>query len=80
MANPSVNVIHDELQKNTLVFLTDVVWHEAHNDKGSGICLTLNESVVEELMLKLQFEPQMTQAEANNEMLSASERNKHNDN
>lgn len=79
MANPSVNVIYDELQKDTLVYLTGVVWHEAHNEKGGGICLTLNESVAQELMLKLQFEPQMTEVEANNEMLSSSERNKHND-
>jgi hypothetical protein len=77
--NPSINVVYDHLNKTTLVYMTDVEWYEAYNHKGKGFCFTLSEGLAQELMLKLQMEPQMTQEEANNEMLSPNERNKHND-
>ena len=79
MASPSIKVIYDDVHKDTLVYLTGIVWHEAHNKNGMGICFTLSKSLADELMLKLQMEPQMSQDQANAEMLSSSERNKHND-
>lgn len=79
MASPSIKVIYDDVHKDILVYLTDIVWHEAHTKNGMGICFTLTKGLADELMLKLQMEPQMSQDKANAEMLSPNERNKHND-
>lgn len=67
--NPNINVVYDHLNKTTLVYMTDVEWYEAYNHKGKGFCFTLSEGLSQELSLKLQMEPQMTQEEANNEQV-----------
>ena len=61
MANASINVIYDDVHKDTLVYLTGIVWHEAHNENGMGICFILSKGLVNELMLKLQMETQMAE-------------------
>lgn len=80
--NPSCRVYYEQSTKCYNVYLCEVTTTRCQTDKGAGIFIQIPESLAQELSLKFDYEKDinaMSQEQANAEMLSPNERNKHND-